>query len=217
MPPLPELIYTIAVWLFPVLLAITLHEAAHGWVASKLGDPTAGKLGRITVNPINHIDMMGTVVVPLLTFLMSGFIFGWAKPVPVNPRYFKQPLVDMALVAAAGPVSNFLMGCGWALFALFGLKVFGHTETGIFLSQMGRYGILINVILMVLNLLPIPPLDGGRVLAGVLPPGIAVPFLKIEPFGLLIIVLLLVTGILGRIMWPMVLHFVKMIGAIFGV
>ena len=216
MPSLPELIYNLAVWLFPVLFAITLHETAHGWVASKLGDPTALKLGRLTLNPINHIDMMGTVVVPMATFLLSGFIFGWAKPVPVDPRYFKQPLLDMALVAVAGPVSNFIMGCGWALFGVISISTFGRSETGLFLYEMGQNGILINVILMVLNLLPIPPLDGGRVMAGVLPPKLAIPFMRIEPFGMMIIVALLVTGILGRIMWPMVMHFVKLINAFIG-
>lgn len=216
MPPLPVLIYNLAVWLFPVLFAITLHEAAHGWVASKLGDPTAKRLGRITANPLDHVDLMGTVVVPALTFFLSGFIFGWAKPVPVDPRYFKTPLLDMALVAVAGPVSNFLMACGWALFSQLGLAVFGHSQTGIFLAEMGHNGILINVVLMVLNLFPIPPLDGGRVVAGLLPPSLAVPFLRIEPFGMMIIVALLVTGILGTIMWPLVLHFVRLVSALFG-
>jgi len=141
MPSLSELIYNLSVWLLPVLFAITLHEAAHGWVASKLGDPTAVRLGRLTINPLKHIDTMGTIVVPLITYLLSGFVFGWAKPVPVNPQYFKQPLVDMALVAVAGPTSNFIMGCAWALFALIGLSVWGHSTSGLFLAQMGQNGI----------------------------------------------------------------------------
>ncbi len=217
MPSLAQFIYNLAVWLFPVLFAITLHEAAHGWVASKLGDPTAQKLGRITVNPINHIDIMGTIVIPIITYLAGGFVFGWAKPVPVDPRYFKSPLLDMAIVAVAGPLSNFLMACVWALFAMLSLKLAGQTETGVFLVRMGHNGILINVILLVLNLLPVPPLDGGRVLAGLLPRNIATSFMKLEPYGLIIIVLLLVSGILGKIMWPMVIHFIKLIGFVFGV
>ncbi len=212
-----EIIYTIAVWLLPVLFAITMHEAAHGWVASRLGDPTARQLGRISINPLRHIDVVGTVIVPMVTFFLSGFIFGWAKPVPINPRYFKQPLLDMAVVAAAGPASNFIMGCAWALFGFLSLRLLGHSQTGVFLYEMGKSGILINVILMVLNLIPIPPLDGGRVLAGILPPQLAVSYMKLEPFGMIIIVLLLISGMLGTIMWPMVLYFSKLIGSIFGI
>lgn len=214
-----SLIYTIAVWAIPVLFAITLHEAAHGWVASRLGDPTAKRLGRISINPIRHIDPMGTVVVPLLLAMVSPFpfIIGWAKPVPVEPRYFKSPLLDMALVALAGPVSNFLMACGWALFILLVTQAFATaTITSIFLVDMGNKGIIINVVLMVLNLLPILPLDGGRVLAGVLPPKLAIPFMQTERYGMIIILLLLVSGLLGRIMWPLVQHFVSLIGAMFG-
>ncbi len=213
---LPEIIDTFAVWLLPVLFAITMHEAAHGWVASRLGDPTARQLGRISVNPLRHIDAVGTIIVPMITYFLSGFIFGWAKPVPINPRYFKQPLLDMALVAAAGPVSNFIMGCAWALFALLSLHLLGRSETSVFLYEMGKNGILINVILMVLNLIPIPPLDGGRVLAGILPLRFALPFMKLEPFGMVIIVLLLVSGVLSTIMWPMVEYFSRLIGMIFG-
>jgi len=222
MPPLSEIIYTVAVWLFPVLLAITLHEAAHGWVASKLGDPTAKKLGRITINPLPHIDLMGTIVVPFSILIISiltissGLLIGWAKPVPVDIRYFKQPLLDMALVAVAGPVSNFLMACCWAVFISLATNLLGHSETGLFLADMGQKGIMINVILMVLNMMPVPPLDGGRVVAGVLPRRFAIPFMKLERYGMVIIIMLLASGVLAKIMWPMVIFFVKLIGGIFG-
>jgi len=213
----PEIAYTIAVWIVPVLFAITLHEAAHGWVAYKLGDPTAKSRGRITINPIKHIDPMGTVVVPIFLATLSGFVMGWAKPVPVEPRYFKSPLLDMALVAVAGPASNFVMACFWAFFIVTVDAALNPSSTLSFLADVGEKGIYINIILMVLNLLPIPPLDGGRVVAGILPPSLAKPFMQLERFGMIIILLLLVSGILGKIMWPIVLHFVKIIGVIFGI
>jgi len=216
MSSIPDIAYTIAVWAAPVLFAITLHEAAHGWVANKLGDPTAKKLGRITVNPIKHIDPVGTIVVPFFLAMVSPFILGWAKPVPVEPRYFKSPLLDMALVAVAGPVSNFFMACFWAMFIQLAVISLEPSQLLIFLAEMGKNGIIINVILMVLNLLPIPPLDGGRVVAGILPPNLALPFMRLERFGMIIILVLLVSGILGKIMWPIVQHFVKIIGYIFG-
>ena len=216
MSSIPDIAYTVAVWLAPVLFAITLHEAAHGWVANKLGDPTAKQLGRITINPIKHIDPMGTVVVPLFLAMISPFVMGWAKPVPVEPRYFKSPLVDMALVAVAGPVSNFIMACIWAMLIKLVYLSMDQSQVLVFLTEMGKNGIIINIVLMVLNLLPIPPLDGGRVLAGVLPPRIALPFMQLERFGMIIILLLLVSGILGKILWPIVMHFVSIVGAIFG-
>jgi Zn-dependent protease len=215
MSSIPDIAYTVAVWLAPVLFAITLHEAAHGWVANKLGDPTAKQLGRITINPIKHIDPIGTIVVPLFLAMISPFVMGWAKPVPVEPRYFKSPLVDMALVAVAGPVSNFLMACIWAMFIKLAYLSLEMSQFLTFLVEMGKNGIIINIVLMVLNLLPIPPLDGGRVMAGVLPPRIALPYMQLERFGMIIILLLLVSGILGKIMWPIVMHFVNIVGAIF--
>ena len=216
MSSIPDIAYTIAVWAAPVLFAITLHEAAHGWVANKLGDPTAKKLGRITINPLKHIDPMGTVVVPLFLAMVSPFVLGWAKPVPVEPRYFKSPLLDMALVAVAGPVSNFFMACFWAMFIQLAHMSLEHSQLLVFLAEMGEKGIIINIVLMVLNLLPIPPLDGGRVLAGILPMKLAIPFMQLERFGMIIILILLVSGILGKIMWPFVLYFVNIIGFIFG-
>ncbi len=211
-----NLIYTIAVWAPPVLLAITLHEAAHGWVAHRLGDNTASRLGRISINPLRHIDPLGTVVIPLAMLLTTGFVIGWAKPVPVDMRQFKQPILDMALVAVAGPVSNFLMACGWAALMLLSAVLMPQAEATRFLQDSGQAGITINLILMVLNLLPIPPLDGGRVVAGVMPPQMALNFMRLEPFGMWIVIGLLVSGILGKILWPVVAHFEAIITGIFG-
>ncbi|MFV2004139.1 MAG: site-2 protease family protein [Gammaproteobacteria bacterium] len=216
MSSVPEIAYTIAVWVLPILFAITLHEAAHGWVAYKLGDPTAKSRGRITINPLKHIDLVGTVLVPLFLAMISPFIIGWAKPVPVEPRYFKSPLLDMALVAVAGPLSNFFMAALWALSIVLTDALLDHSTLHTFLVTMGSNGIIINIILMVLNLIPILPLDGGRVLAGILPRSLALPFMQLERFGMIIILLLLVTGLLGKIMWPLVQHFIKIIGMIFG-
>lgn len=210
-----QILYTIAIWAVPVLFAITLHEAAHGWVANKLGDPTARQLGRITMNPLKHIDPVGTIAVPLVLVMLSGFIIGWAKPVPVDMRHFKQPLLDMALVALAGPASNFLMACGWALMITLSTTALAETSIAVYLLQMGKAGMTINLILMVLNLMPIPPLDGGRVVAGVLPKQVAWSYMRIEPYGMWIILALLVSGILGKILWPIVLRFEAIISAIF--
>ena len=211
-----QTLYTIAIWAVPVLLAITLHEAAHGWVANKLGDPTARQLGRITMNPIKHIDRVGTVVIPLVLALSrSGFIFGWAKPVPVDPRHFKQPLLDMALVALAGPVSNFIMACGWALLITVSKGLLADSSMALHLIRVGQAGMMINIVLMVLNLVPIPPLDGGRVVAGVLPKEMALAYMRVEPFGMWIIIALLFSGLLGKILWPIVLRFEAIISAIF--
>ena len=215
MSSITDIAYTIAVWAPPILFAITLHEAAHGWVANKLGDPTAKTLGRITINPIKHIDPVGTVVVPLFLAMVSPFVMGWAKPVPIEPRYFKSPLLDMGLVAVAGPVSNFFMACFWAMFIQLVTMLLERSDLLVFLAEMGKNGIIINIVLMVLNLLPIPPLDGGRVVAGILPPNLAMPFMQLERFGMVIILLLLVSGILGKILWPIVLYFVNIIGFIF--
>ena len=211
-----DTLYTIAVWAVPVLLAITLHEAAHGWMANKLGDPTAKSLGRISLNPIRHIDLIGTIVLPITLLVLSGFVIGWAKPVPVDMRYFKKPLLDMAVVALAGPASNFLMACAWAMVLFVGKLMYSPGDTfALYIIEVGDAGILINLILMVLNLLPIPPLDGGRIMAGVLPPHLAVPYMRIEPYGLFVVIFLLVTGILGKILWPMVLFFKAIITTVF--
>lgn len=193
----------IAVWALPVLFAITVHEVAHGWMALRRGDHTAQILGRLTLNPIKHIDPIGTVLVPLLLLYLGGFVFGWAKPVPVNFRNLNDPKRDMVWVAAAGPLANLGMAILWAFVARIGVAL-GPGEnwfvTG--LAYMGIAGILINVALMVLNLLPLPPLDGGRVLSGLLPNHLSTPLDRIEPYGFFILIALIATGVLGAIIGP---------------
>jgi Zn-dependent protease len=193
----------IAIWIIPVVFGITVHEVAHGWVANRLGDPTARLAGRLTLNPVKHVDPVGTVLVPLLLLFFSGFILGWAKPVPVDARRLRNPRRDMAVVALAGPGSNLIMGLLWALVVK--LALFYHNPLGgaaVLLVFMGVAGVFINTILCVLNLLPLPPLDGGRVLTSLLPPRWASAVGRIEPFGLVIILILLLTGVLGQILYP---------------
>lgn len=185
-------IYDIAVYAIPVLLAITLHEFSHGWVANKLGDGTARMLGRLTLNPIKHIDPIGTIALPLAMVLMqTGFIFGWAKPIPVNTRNLKNPSKDMAIVAIAGPLSNLFMAILWLILLIIISKLFsgGHGASGVVLglTQMAMAGVLVNMLLCLFNLVPIPPLDGGRVLSGLVPPNISDLLDKIEPYGIFII------------------------------
>lgn len=193
---------TLAVWAIPVLFAITLHEAAHGYVARRYGDRTAEMLGRLTLNPIKHIDPIGTVLVPAVMLLVGGFIFGWAKPVPVSTRNLRNPRRDMVIVAAAGPVSNMLMALAWGILMSLVLA-FGSAAgtTGQWLFEMGRAGVLINVVLAVFNLLPIPPLDGGRVASGLLPVRISDRLDAIEPYGIFIVLGLLFVG-LWRLLEP---------------
>lgn len=207
-----SLIQKLAVLALPLILAITVHEAAHGFVADRLGDKTARMLGRITLNPIKHIDPVGTVLVPLALFAFTGFIIGWAKPVPVDPRNFRNPRRDMALVAVAGPLSNLLMAIVWGLLVFLGQALLSaNSWLAEPLIYMGAAGVLINVILMVLNLIPLPPLDGGRVVAGLLPAKLADGYGRLEPYGMFILIGLLVTGILGRVMWPLVIFAIVML------
>lgn len=197
----------ISIWVLPVLFAITIHEVSHGWVANLLGDPTAKMLGRLSINPIKHIDPVGTVVIPAITLLLTGFIFGYAKPVPVTFENLRNPKRDMAWVALAGPGSNLLMAVIWALWIRLALQLIqSYPTVGLFMIASGIAGILVNLILMVLNLIPLPPLDGGRVMTSLLPTPIANQFAKIEPFGFIILIFLLVVGILGSIIWPIVLQ-----------
>jgi Zn-dependent protease len=199
-----SLLQRIVVWILPVIFAITVHEVAHGWVAQRYGDNTASALGRLTLNPIKHMDLVGTVILPgLLLLTGTGFIFGWAKPVPVDVRNFKNPRQDMAIVALAGPVSNLLMALGWALLARIGVIVNVESIT-LPLIYMGIAGISINIALALLNLLPIPPLDGSRILTGVLPTRLAWQYNQLERYGFIILLVLLYTKILNVVLeYPM--------------
>lgn len=189
----------IAVWLLPVLFAITVHEVAHGYVAKLLGDRTAESLGRLTLNPLRHIDLVGTVLVPGLLMATGGFIFGWAKPVPVDFNRLRHPKRDMALVAVAGPGANLLMAVAWALIARLAQWLQFEFVT-VPMTYMGLAGIGINVVLALLNLLPIPPLDGGRIAVGLLPERMAYAVSRIEPYGFLILLVLISTGMLNSLL-----------------
>lgn len=190
----------IAIAVIPTLFAIVVHEVAHGWMARKLGDNTAYMLGRLTLNPLKHIDPIGTVLVPLVLILTLGFAFGWAKPVPINFNMLRHPRRDTALVAAAGPAANLLMAIAWGfIIKLAGLLTPGFAMVAVPLMYMGMFGVLINTILMIFNLIPIPPTDGGRIATSILPAPLGSTLGKVEPFGLLIILLLLLSGILWRL------------------
>ena len=199
------LIQKIAIFLLPVLFAITLHEAAHGWMAKQLGDRTAEMMGRVTLNPLKHIDPIGTIIVPLVVYLLSGFVFGWAKPVPVTWQNLNNPRRDMALVALAGPGANLLMAFFWSLMIHLGLIfINGNEWFALPLVLMGVAGVLFNALLMALNLVPIPPLDGGRVVNSLLPPRLSWYYSRLEAYGLFIMVALLASGLLAMILMPLV-------------
>ena len=205
----------IALAAIPIILAITVHEAAHGYVARMFGDGTAWMLGRVTLNPLKHIDPVGTVLVPFATLWLGGFLFGWAKPVPVNFGNLRHPKRDMLWVAAAGPGSNFAMALVWAM--VLGLASGGGPFSSAGLQYMSVVGVVINVSLMVLNLLPILPLDGGRIALSLLPRSLAIPYSNTERFGFILVIVLLVTGALGVAMRPLFGLAVTAIEAITGV
>jgi Zn-dependent protease len=199
-----SLIQRIAIWILPVIFAITVHEVAHGWVAKKYGDNTASMQGRLTLNPVKHIDILGTIIIPgLLLISFTGFIFGWAKPVPVDPRNFKNPKSDMAFVALAGPVSNLLMAIAWALITRLGV-IIDIEVISLPLIYSGVAGISINLVLALINLIPIPPLDGSRIITGILPNKLAYQYNRFERFGFLFLLALLWSGGLGYLLgYPM--------------
>jgi Zn-dependent protease len=215
-----NLIQTIAIYALPVIFAITLHEASHGYVARHFGDQTAYRLGRISLNPIRHIDLVGTIIIPLVILITSkmfgssGILFGWAKPVPVNFAALRNPKRDMLWVAAAGPVANLVMAMGWAVV----MKLAMLMPPNVFnlpLSLMAEAGITVNIVLMVLNLLPILPLDGGRIAVSLLPNRLALGYARLEPFGFPILLILLFTNVLGAILSPMVQGSIQVIEALF--
>jgi Zn-dependent protease len=211
-----QLIQTVALAAIPVLFAITLHEAAHGYVARHFGDMTASQAGRISLNPLHHIDPFGTVILPLLTLWMGGVLFGWAKPVPVNFAGLRNPKKDMLWVAIAGPASNLVMALGWSLLYKIGVTF----PEGYFaepLLGMAMWGIRINVVLMVLNLLPLPPLDGGRVAISLLPQRQAFQLAKIEPYGMFILIFLAITPILGLLLTAPIELVYKSLSMLFGI
>lgn len=215
-----QIIQALSIWALPLLFAVTLHEVAHGYVAYWFGDYTAKLSGRLSLNPIKHIDLFGTIILPLLMLIASNFrfLFGWAKPVPVDARNLRHPRRDMALVAMAGPLANLIMAMLWGLIAKLGLLLLGTGNDwfGEPLTLMGQAGININILLAVLNILPIPPLDGGRVVSSLLPPRIAYRYNKIEPFGFLILLILLFTNALAYILTPLMQYLQGFIFAVLG-
>jgi len=206
-----ETIQNIAIWAVPVLVAIVFHEVAHGYVANYLGDPTAARMGRLTLNPLAHIDPFGTVLLPLLLIVVhSPFVFGYAKPVPVNFHNLRHPKRDMIWVALAGPLTNLALAFGsvmiWKLLLSYDEPLSAGASSSIAilspLADMAKTSVIMNVVLAVFNLIPIPPLDGGRVLVGLLPEPQSSAVARVEPFGFLIVIALLMTDVLDRLMGP---------------
>lgn len=213
-----NVIQTIIIWALPVLFAITLHEVAHGWVAKIYGDPTAETMGRLSFNPLKHIDPIGTIVVPIVLIVVTGFGFGWAKPVPVNFNLLRNPKRDMIWVAAAGPFANLVMAILWAIVMKLGFMLSSQSEwitTPMIL--MGQAGIIVNLIFFLLNLIPIPPLDGGRILAGLVPVRFSYALAKVEPIGIFIVFGLLAMGILSLVLNPPLRFLSSVIGKLFGI
>lgn len=213
-----NLIQTLAVVALPLLFAITVHEVAHGWMANRLGDSTAKMMGRLTLNPFKHIDPVGTVILPVVMLMLSGFMFGWAKPVPITVENLKGGRRDMALVALAGPASNLIMALIWAGIAALVTSIYTGGSEGIAtpLIYMAGYGIFINLVLMIINLLPIPPLDGGRILESLLPGPMAWKLSRLEPYGMFIVFGLILLGGWERFVQPLIGTLTGVILAIFG-
>jgi Zn-dependent protease len=206
----------------PVIFAITLHEAAHGYAALRFGDKTAQMLGRITLNPIRHFDLVGTLLVPLAILVISkltggaGILFGWAKPVPVNFNNLRRPKQDMLWVAAAGPGANLLMALIWAGLIKLAMAMPG-SAFAMPLALMGAAGIFINAVLMALNLIPLPPLDGVRIAVSLLPPRLAYTLSRVEPYGIFILLGLMFMGLLGVFMWPLIQSLIQLAALVFGI
>lgn len=200
----------------PVLFAITLHEVAHGWVARSFGDRTADAQGRLSLNPIRHIDPVGTILVPAILLWLGGFLFGWARPVPVNPRFMRDPRRNMVWVSAAGPAANLAMAVVWA----FLMMVSQHVDLGVtgqWISYMSDWGIQINLMLAVFNMLPIPPLDGGQFLENLLPPGSLSSMLAaIRPYGFFIVLALIATRSLSPLLGPPITFLQGLLVTVFG-
>jgi len=222
-----SIIQLVCIAAIPLIFAITLHEAAHGYIASKLGDQTASIMGRVSLNPLRHIDPIGTIILPLMMLMIGGFIFGWAKPVPVAYQNLRNPKRDMAFVAAAGPGANLAMALLWGLFAKISYLIFNHPSVtpaiqsaAQFFHLTARFGIMINCVLMIINLIPIPPLDGSRVVASFLSPSAERKYSRIEPYGIWIflglIFVMAATGTLS-ILWTPILAVIKMIYVLFGI
>jgi Zn-dependent protease len=218
---LAHLVQTISIYALPVIFGITLHEAAHGYVAKHFGDMTAYVLGRVSLNPVRHIDLVGTIIVPLVILLATswgagqGMLFGWAKPVPVNYHALRKPKRDMMWVAAAGPAANLAMALGWALTAKLALVLPGNYFTDP-LFLISQAGVTVNLVLMLLNLIPLLPLDGGRIVAGLLPTRMADQYARLEPWGFPILLALMFTNVLGIVLGPMLAGSLQLIANAFG-
>lgn len=195
-----EMIQTLAVYSLPILFAITLHEAAHAYAARYFGDNTAWALGRMSLNPLKHVDLVGTIIIPIVLFLMrSPFLFGWAKPVPVDFSRLRNPKKQMAFVALAGPLANLVMGLGWLILLVL-LRAWGESDD--FFLRMARAGVQINLVIFAFNLIPLPPLDGGRIMTSLLPNRYAIEFAKLEPYGFFIVIGMAFLGVLSYWMVP---------------